>query len=215
MNPVHHHVGAGQEDARLQPERQLRERAMPVVVELDQSLGGGDVEQERRPHDQEADAQIARKQWDDEPVAEIGDQFALAPPGLSRIAGPEEGEHGEHDRKPDRDRHDLHHGHAHAVDDRTELFKHDATRTKRTKLASDRRSRYRPSQLRCREGWKANRGHDRNRQHSRASRAPPSGISAMTAALTWDRRGCISMYLKQGSRSKFRCSTDTQELDWR
>ncbi len=61
VNPVHHDVRADQEDRRLQPERQLRQRAVAVVVELDQTFGGVDVEQERGANDQEPDAQVARE----------------------------------------------------------------------------------------------------------------------------------------------------------
>ena len=40
MDPVHHEVGRDEEDRRLQPQRQLRERPVAVVVERDQSFRG-------------------------------------------------------------------------------------------------------------------------------------------------------------------------------
>ena len=126
VKPVHHEIRADQEDRRLQPERQPRERPVPVIVEFDQSLGGGDAEQERGAHDQEPDAQIAGEQRDDEPIAKIGHQLALAPPGLARIAGPEEGQNREDGSERDRYRQDLDESDADAVDDGEEFLEHDA-----------------------------------------------------------------------------------------
>ena len=48
VDPVHHEVGADEEDRRLQPQRQLRQRPVAVVIEFDQAFGGGDAEQEAR-----------------------------------------------------------------------------------------------------------------------------------------------------------------------
>src|SRR5262245_56705906 len=100
---------------------------MPVIVELDQPFGGGDAEQGRSPQHQKAYAQIAREQRYQEPVAEIGDELALVPPGAAGIAGPEERQHREGGAQRDRYRNDLDQGHAHAVDDRDEFLEHDAT----------------------------------------------------------------------------------------
>ena len=129
VDPVHHEVRRDQEDRRLQPQRQLRQRPVAVVVELDQAFGGGDAEQPGGAEHQQADAQIAREQRDDEPIAEIGDELALAPPGPARIAGPEVAEHGEDGAEHEQHRHELHHRHAHAVDDRDDFFQHDANPT--------------------------------------------------------------------------------------
>ena len=57
MDPVHHEIGAHEKDRGLQPKRQLRKRAMPVVIELDQALGTGDAE--NRPQLQEPKARCA------------------------------------------------------------------------------------------------------------------------------------------------------------
>jgi hypothetical protein len=86
----------------------------------------GDSEQQRGADDQEPDAQIAREQRDDEPVAEVGEELALAPPRPPRIAGPEVAEDRETGPERERDRHGLHDGQADTVEDRDDFLDHDA-----------------------------------------------------------------------------------------
>ena len=94
---------------------------MAVLVEGDQAVGGGDVKEHGGTGDEHADAEIAGDDWNEEPVAEIGDEVALAPPGTARIAGPELGQHGEDRGKRQRDRNALH-KHPTDIDDDGEKF---------------------------------------------------------------------------------------------
>src|ERR1700692_747988 len=98
---------------------------MAIVIELDEPLRAGDAEEERRTDHQQPDPQIAREQWDYDPIANIGDQLALPPPRTTRIAGPEERQDREHDAESDRHRHELEDGHADAVDERDEFLEHE------------------------------------------------------------------------------------------
>ena len=127
MNPVHHDIGAEQEDRRLRPERQLRQRAVPVIIERDQPLAGGDAEEERGADHEEADAQIAGEQRNEKPIAKIGHQFPLAPPGAAGIASPDDRQKSKDGPERDRHRQHLHNGHADAVHDRKCFLEHDAT----------------------------------------------------------------------------------------
>jgi hypothetical protein len=58
---------------------------MTVVVECDQPVGIVDVEEKSRADHQQPDPEDAGKYRHEEPVAEVGDQFALAPPGLAGL----------------------------------------------------------------------------------------------------------------------------------
>ena len=116
VQPVQHEVGRNHEQYRLNPERKFRQRTMTVVVECNQPIGVMDVEDKSREDHQQPDPEDAGKYRHEEPVAEVGDQFALAPPGLAGIAGPEMREHREHDGKDDRDRNDFRHRLAHHHD---------------------------------------------------------------------------------------------------
>ena len=89
MDPVQDQVLADQEDHHLRGQRKRGERTVAIIVEVDQAVRGGDAEQERGADDKQADAQKAREDRDEEPVAKVGDQIALAPPRAARIAGPE------------------------------------------------------------------------------------------------------------------------------
>jgi hypothetical protein len=90
---------------------------MTVVVKCDQPVGVMDVEEKSRADHQQPDPEDAAKYRHEEPVAEIGDQFALAPPGFAGIAGPEMRDHGEHHGECDRNRNDFRHRLAHHHDD--------------------------------------------------------------------------------------------------
>ena len=80
VDPVHHEVGRRPgrwppaATTAIAPAGRGRRRRTRSV------LRRGDAEQQRGAEHQEPDAQIAREQRDDEPVAEIGDELALAPP---------------------------------------------------------------------------------------------------------------------------------------
>ena len=117
VQPVHHEIGSDQEQDRLQPQRQRRQRAMAVVVEGDQFVGVVNPEQQAGAEHQQPDPEHAREQRHQEPVAEVGHELALAPPGPAGIAGPEMRQHREHQRQRDRDRHHLGHGLAEHLDD--------------------------------------------------------------------------------------------------
>ena len=55
VQPVQHEVRQHEEQYRLRPQRQLRQRAVAVVVEGDQLVGIVDVEDEARADHQKAD----------------------------------------------------------------------------------------------------------------------------------------------------------------
>ena len=74
---------------------------MAVVVEGDQFVGIANPEHEAGAEHQQADPEDTREQRHQEPVAEVGDELALAPPGLAGIAGPEMRQHREHQRQRD------------------------------------------------------------------------------------------------------------------
>src|SRR5436305_2508506 len=95
MRPIGDGILADEENQHLYDERQRGQRSMAVLVEGNQSVDGGDVKEYRSAGDEEADAEIASDDRNEEPVAEIGDEVALAPPGTARIAGPELRQHSE------------------------------------------------------------------------------------------------------------------------
>ena len=68
MRPVQDDVLADQEDDHLGGQRQHGERPVAVIVEGDQTLRGGDPEQQRRAGDQHADAQKAGDDRNKEPI---------------------------------------------------------------------------------------------------------------------------------------------------
>src|SRR5438874_5127128 len=85
VRPIGDDVLADEENQHLHDERERRERPVAVLVEDDQAVGGGDVKEHGGTGDEQADAEIAGDDWNEEPVAEIGDEVALAPPGTARI----------------------------------------------------------------------------------------------------------------------------------
>jgi len=84
---------------------------------MHQFVSVADIEENAGAEHQEPDPQHPCEQGDEEPVADIGDQFLLAPPRLARIAGPEMRQHREHQRQSNRDRHHLDDGLAEHLDD--------------------------------------------------------------------------------------------------
>jgi hypothetical protein len=145
MTPVHDYVSPHEEDGRLQPQGQGRQRAVPILIERDQSISSADSKQQRRAHNQEPDAQVTRQQRNDEPIANIGHKLALAPPRAARIARPEKGQDGKHQAKQHGDRNEPEEGRAKAFNDRDEPVEHD------THPQTPEGSDFRRLQLRCRE----------------------------------------------------------------
>src|SRR4029079_1983221 len=131
VKPVQHEVGRDEKQYPLQPERKLRQRSMAVVVECDQVIRLTDIEEDGGAKDQQPDAEDARKYRHEEPVADVGNEFALAPPGFAGIAGPEMREHREYNSEPDRDRNDLRHRLAYDLDDFHWQIGHDASLNRR------------------------------------------------------------------------------------
>src|SRR5258708_1912387 len=89
VQPVQHKIRQHQEQHRLQPQRQLGQWPVAIVVKRNQLVGVVNIEDYAGGEHEQPDPQYAREQWNEEPVANVGDEFALAPPGLSGIAGPE------------------------------------------------------------------------------------------------------------------------------
>ena len=103
VQPILHEVRQHQEQHRLQPQRQFGQGAVAVVVEGNQLVGVMNLEDHPGAEHQQSDPQHAAHQRHEEPVADIGDELALAPPWRAGIAGPEMGQHREHQRQRDRD----------------------------------------------------------------------------------------------------------------
>src|SRR5262249_19333963 len=127
VQPVHHEIRRDEEDRRLQPNGQLRQRTMPVVIELDEGLRRGDAEQDGSADDQETDAQVAREQRDDEPIADVRDEPAFAPPRWSGITGPAPRQQGEGGPEHDGHRKQLDERHPDTLDDGDDFLEHHAT----------------------------------------------------------------------------------------
>src|SRR5262249_42178995 len=72
-----------------------------------------------RADDQQTNPDHPREDRHEDPVDDVGDELALAPPWRTLVAGPEVGEHGKHERKDNGDRHHFldglakHHDHLH------------------------------------------------------------------------------------------------------
>ena len=124
VRPIQDDVFADQEDDHLNGERQRGKRAVAVIVEGDQAVRGGDSEQQRGADDEHADAQIARDDRNEEPVAQVGDEIALVPPRPAGIASPERGEHREDGRERQRDRNVLHERLTETDQDGEQLLRH-------------------------------------------------------------------------------------------
>jgi hypothetical protein len=80
---------------------------MTIIVERDQVVGCVNPEDQTGADHEQPDPQYPPEHRHEEPVAEVGDQFALAPPWRSGVAGPVVGQHREQQRQRDRDRHHL------------------------------------------------------------------------------------------------------------
>ncbi len=80
---------------------------MPVVVKGNQLVGVMNIKDHGGAEHQEPDPQHTCEHWNEEPVADVGDEFALAPPGRSGVAGPEMGQHREYQSHHDGDGHHL------------------------------------------------------------------------------------------------------------
>jgi hypothetical protein len=121
VGPIGDDILADEKKQHLDDEQKRRERAVAVLVEGDQAVRDGDVEEDRSPGDKQADAEITGNDRNEEPAAEIGDKVALAPPRTARIAGPELREDGEDRGQRQRDRNAFH-KHPADIDDDGEKF---------------------------------------------------------------------------------------------
>src|SRR5215471_20464606 len=100
---------------------------MPILVERDERLSIVDIEHDARAKHQQPDPHYTAENRHEKPVDNIGDEFALTPPGYRAIAGPEVGEHGKQDSERDSDRHHLFDGLAEHQDDfHGESGRHDS-----------------------------------------------------------------------------------------
>src|SRR5215468_11202473 len=153
VKPIHHEILPDQEDRRLRPQGQLGERAVAIFVEFDESVRVRDAEQDRGTDDQEPDAQIAREKRNNEPVAKIGRNLALAPPWAAGIARPEEGQNRECGTERDRYRDELHESRADAVNDGQKLLEHDSTNP----VTHEAHPLISKGVLKCRESWMGSR----------------------------------------------------------
>src|SRR5215475_16106940 len=86
MDPICQEVRYDQKRQRLRPQRQARQWAKAIVIELHQRVSAVNPVQICRAHHHKADAYETRGKWDQEPIADVGDDLALAPPGTARIA---------------------------------------------------------------------------------------------------------------------------------
>src|ERR1700685_1082770 len=116
VRPIQDDVFADEKDHHLRDQWQRREWPMAVVVECDETFGCCDVEEGGSADDQQADAQIAGDHRNEEPIAQVGHEISLVPPGAAWIAGPECREKSEDDSKSDRDRDAFQEGLADADD---------------------------------------------------------------------------------------------------
>ena len=85
VQPVQHEVRSDQEHQRLHPQRQLRQRPVAVFIEGDQVVGVVDVEDNAGAEHQQPDTEHPRECRHEEPVEDVGDDFALAPPRLAGL----------------------------------------------------------------------------------------------------------------------------------
>src|SRR6476620_867850 len=72
---------------------------MTVVVEGNEFVSVMNIKDYAGCQHEKPDPQYASKQRNEEPVADVGDELALAPPRRAGIAGPEMGQHGEYQRQ--------------------------------------------------------------------------------------------------------------------
>jgi hypothetical protein len=101
VNPIEHKIRRDQIANRLEPERQSTERSVSVLEEVDDGLLAVDVKNQRGAEHQQADSQEAGENRHNEPVGQIGNDVAAAPPGLAGIAGKADGEQREQDARGD------------------------------------------------------------------------------------------------------------------
>lgn len=80
---------------------------MAIVIERDQSIGIMNPEYDAGAQYQQSDAEDAAEQRHKEPVDDVGDKLAPAPPWQARIAGPEMVEHRKEQGQRDGRRHHL------------------------------------------------------------------------------------------------------------
>src|SRR5664279_5120465 len=122
MNPIEQEIRYHHEDHGLQPERQGGERPMAVLIEVHDRLVAMNVEYQGRAQCQHADTKEMRDQWNQKPVANIGDNLALAPPRTAGIAGRPGGQCREYDTEDDGDGDDFDEARAGNFNDRIQFI---------------------------------------------------------------------------------------------
>src|SRR6185437_2288074 len=103
-------------------------------------------------HHHQTDAHEAGRQWDQEPVADVGDNLTLAPPGPAGIASRPMAQQREHDAEADGNRDDLENGLAGDLQDADEFADHDSLTDAEKRSIRYRRARLRSGVWRARAG---------------------------------------------------------------
>src|SRR5437660_1775224 len=118
VDPIEAELGGQEIKDELSPERQARQWPVPVIEKLHETVGRIDAEQIDCKEDTEAYAAVTLQKRHDEPIADVGDEPALFPPGSALVTRGEPGQqrktgaHGEQigQRPPKRVRDAIDHG---------------------------------------------------------------------------------------------------------
>src|SRR5260370_42547537 len=89
VQPIQHEIRRDQEQHGLQPQWQLGQGTMAVVVKGNQFVGVMYFEDDAGADHEQPDPKYAREQRNEEPVTDVGDELALAPPRGAGVASPE------------------------------------------------------------------------------------------------------------------------------
>src|ERR1700686_3005328 len=87
VQPVQHKIRQNQEQHGLEPQRQFGQRAVAVVVKGNEFVGVMNIKDDAGAEHEQPDPQHASEQRNEEPVKDVGDELALAPPRRAGIAG--------------------------------------------------------------------------------------------------------------------------------
>src|SRR6185312_14378713 len=107
VNPIGEEIGDDHKRYSLEPQRHCRQGAKTVVVELYQVIGTMNAVDVRSAQHQHSDAQEARHDRDQEPVADVGHDLAFPPPWAAWIARRQVSQHRKYDAEGDRYREQL------------------------------------------------------------------------------------------------------------
>src|SRR5260370_25959366 len=88
VQPIQHEIRRDQEQHGLRPEWKPRQWTMTIVVKRDQAVGVMNVEDHPGADHQKPDPQDPRKHPNEEPVTDVADAIALAPPPGATVARP-------------------------------------------------------------------------------------------------------------------------------